>query len=430
MSLSLQTLLLIVPPLVLIEGVYSGSEIALVSADRIKLQEEAKRGSRRAAMALELATHPERILSSTLLMTSLCVIGTSSLIDLYFISRQVAHAEVWAVAITSPIIVLLGELLPKALYQRHATRVAPWVAPAVQGVFWAFYPITRMLSSYTTRLTRILGPIEEMISGKNRTTREELRSLLSYGRRETEIKTSEKRIIRRIFDFRDAEARDALIPLIKIYAIEEGATYGEALGRFRDNRHSRMPVYSGRVDNIVGVLELKDLAAATISSADAAIRPFITPAHYVPETQSLKEVLNLMRAEEAELAVVVDEYGGAVGILTFEDIVEEIVGEIEDEYDDELTQYKELGAAKWNVQARMSISQIRESLRLDLPEGDYETLGGFLLQQFGRIPEVGDELYFDTAQGTLKFIVRKADGRRIDSVSIELIHRPAAPESN
>lgn len=417
MNLTVWTLAALTFPLLLIEGFFSGAEIALLSADKLMLKKHAKAGSRGAKLALDLANHPERVLSSTLLVTSLCVIAISALVTLYFLERATAHGDLFAILVTSPAVVLFGELIPKTIYQRHSAWVAPYVARPVSVIYWLFYPVTRMLSSYTTRLSRLIGPIEELLSGKRQSTREELRSLLYYGKRESEIKSSEKRILRRIFDFKDTEAKHALIPLVRVDAIEDTAKIQEALERFERHRHSRMPVYSGRIDNIVGVLEASDLFSA--NDLLQPIRHYITPANYVAETQALDDLLLEMRREQNEMVVVVDEHGGAVGILTFEDIVEEIVGEIQDEYDSESLPYREFSERSWIVQARMEIQQINETLKIDLPQGEYETLSGFLLQQFGRIPEPRDELFFNTPAGSFKFVIRKATERHIESVLIE-----------
>lgn len=417
MNLSLGFLLTSVPLLLLCEGFFSGAEIALLAADKLTLKKQAQQGLWGARAALDLVHHPERVLAATLCMTSLCVIGTSSLIVAYFIAMNFKNPDLLAVLTTSPLVVLLGELVPKMLYQRNASKVARWVAPPVRGVFWILFPVTRGLSAYMTRLSKFIGPIEEMLVGKHKTTREEIRSILSYTRRETEIKSSEKRMIKRIFDFQDTEAKNALIPLVRVDAIEDAATVQEALQHFARHRHSRMPVYSERIDNIIGILECADLLRA--SDLTLPIRNHITSAHYVAETQSLEDVIREMSREDDEMAVVVDEYGGAVGILTFEDIVEEIVGEISDEYDSDARPYRELSDSTWLVQARMEIQQINDSLKLELPQGDYETLSGFLLQQFGRIPEARDELYFTTPAGTLKFAIRKASQRHIETVFIQ-----------
>ncbi len=411
----------IVPFLLILEGFFSGSELALLSADKLKLKAQARRGSPGAKLALELANHPERVLSSTLLMTSFCVVGISSLISLYLIERGSVHPEFTTIAITSPLIVLLGELIPKTVYQRYADRFAPWVSYPVASIYWAFFPITRAIAAYTNRLSRMLGPIEEMLAGKRRTTRDELRTMLSYGKNESEIKPAEKKMIKRIFDFKDTEAKHALIPLVKVEAIEEQGTIRVALERFKAHRHSRMPVFSGRIDNIIGVIDVADLFAA--NDLNQAVRGFVTPARYIAETQALEDLLLEMHRENDEMVVVVDEYGGAVGILTLEDIVEEIVGEIQDEYDSEGALYKETGPNGWLIQARMEVGQINELLHIEIPEGDYETLGGFLLQQFGRIPGNRDELYFDTPGGSMKFTIRKASERAIELVLVERLVR-------
>ena len=180
-----------------------------------------------------------------------------------------------------------------------------------------------------------------------------------------------------------------------------------------------MPIYSERIDNIIGILEVFDLVRAT--NLEQSIRPFIKHAQYVAETQNLEDVLVEMHNERTEMITVVDEHGGAMGILTEEDIVEEIVGEISDEYDSEHPTHKVLNENSWLVQGRMEIQQINESLKLEIPEGDYETISGFLLQQFGRIPETRDELFFDTSAGNLKFTIRHATERHIETVLIELL---------
>ncbi|MGK5084158.1 hemolysin family protein [Bdellovibrionota bacterium FG-1] len=418
-SLTLTHLLTLVPPLLLIEGFYSGSEIALLSADKLALKRQARQGSHRAGLAIELAAHPERIFSATLLLTSLCVIVISALTALFFLERHQEHSDLLAILVTSPLVVILGELIPKTLYQRNATLLAPWVALPIHWTYWIFYPLTRILSLYTSKLSRMIGPIEELLTGKHHTTREDLESLLSYNRRESDLKLSEKQMIRRILDFRESMARNALIPLVQVDAIEDTATVREALEQFERHRHSRMPVYHERIDNIVGVLETADLFVAT--DLDQPVRHYVTSAHYVAETQALPDLLLEMHREDDEMVVVVDEHGGAVGVITFEDIAEEIVGEINDEYDTESLPYKELSAQSWLVQARMEIPLINEQLNFELPQGEYETLSGFLLQQFGRIPEHRDELFFNTPRGQFKFTIRKATARHIELVLIEKI---------
>jgi putative hemolysin len=415
--MSFEALAVAVPLILFAEAIFAGSEISILSADKIKLRSLAKDGSSSARRALELAQHPERVLATTLVVTSMCMVAVSTLVSMYFAPRYPGQSELLSVLVASPLVVIFGELLPKSIFQRKADQMAAWAAYPILVGYWLFYPITRLAAFYTSRLTNLLGPIAEWLGGRARNRREELRALLSYGKKESEIKASEKRMIKRIFDFKDTEAKHALIPLVKVEAIEDSARIQEALERFQKHRHSRMPVYSGRIDNIIGTLEVVDLFGAP--DLQRPIKEYIAPAHYVPETQSLEDLLQDMHREDTELVVVVDEYGGAVGILTFEDIVEEIVGEIEDEYDVSAVPFKALSQDSWLVQARTEIATLNEQLKLAIPEGDYETLSGFLLQQFGRIPLPGDELFFDTSAGSLKFTIKRASDRRIDSVMVE-----------
>ncbi len=419
MNLELIHVVFVVFPLLLIEGFFSGSEIALLSADKLFLKAQARRGSKKAELAFQLLKNPEKILSTTLLMNSLCVSGISAVITLFCIIKIKNHADLFAILLTSPLLVVFGELIPKTIYRKYADIMAPWVSYPIHYTYLTFFPITRLLSSYTAGLSKFMIPIGDLLIGKRSSTREDLRSVLSYGKKETEISSSEKRMIKRILDFKDSEAKHALIPLVNVQAISVTANVRDAIEKFKKHRHSRMPVFSDRIDNIIGVLEYSDLLTAT--DIEHSIRNYMSHAQYVSETQALHDLWLEMHEEDNEMVVVVDEYGGAVGVLTFEDIVEEIVGEISDEYDSKFEPYKETSDTSWIVQAKMEIQLINERLHLNLPEGNYETLSGFLLQQFGRIPEMRDELFFETQSGLLKFSIRKASERQIETVVIERI---------
>ncbi|MBI3535666.1 MAG: HlyC/CorC family transporter [Deltaproteobacteria bacterium] len=417
MNLNLNTALLVALPLLLLEGFFTGSEIALLSSDKLRLKTLARKGSRGAEKAFQLSKNPEKIFATTLLVTSLSIAGISAIVTLFCMIEFNIASDFFAILFTSPIIIVFGELIPKIFYRKYADQLAPWVAYPIHWTYFFFYPITRFLSSYSAGLSRAISPLGDLLIGKKRTTRDELRSLLSVEKKETEITPSEKKMIKRILDFKDTEAKHALIPLVNVEAIEVSSTAREALLRFKKHRHSRMPVYEHRIDNIIGVLEYSDLLTA--HALEQTIRNYITHAYYVAETQALHDLLLEMHKEDNEMVIVVDEYGGAIGIIALEDIVEEIVGEITDEYDTQTLLFKELSPKSWFILAKMEIQKINEKMHLNIPEGNYETLGGFLLQQFGRIPEVGDELFFETPLGLLKFTIKKASERQIETVQIE-----------
>lgn len=419
-SLDIVDLALLAPLILLIQGIFSGAEIALLSADKSKLSEKATVvGSWGARAALALAARPERLFSVTLVITNSCVVLLSILVAIVVRHRIGQETGFLSVAIVSPLVVLFGELFPKTLLHRHADRLAPWVSYPISLAYWLFFPVTRLLAAYTQRVSSMVGPIESLTAKRKRSIREVVRSILRHGRRETDLRTTQKTMIKRIFDFSDAEAKHALIPLVRVNAIDESSTIKEAIEMFEKHRHYRMPIFSERIDNVVGILEVADLFSARTS--EDPVGKYMKPAIYATEVQALEEVLFEMKSGRNEMVIVVDEYGGAVGILTYEDIVEEVVGDIRDEDEPDSVPYKELGERRWLLQGKTKVKTVNELLRIELPEGDYETVGGFLLQQFGRIPSISDELFIDTPAGSLKFVIRNADRRRIHSVMVALL---------
>lgn len=400
----------------IIEGFFSGSEMALISADKLMLHKQASRGNKGAKLALQLIAKPERVLATTLVGTNICVALQASLTTIYTFKNWGPSYEAYTVLVLSPLVLIFGEILPKTIYQRYAEQLAPRIAPLLQLANWVFLPVTWTLERYTDWLSKRIQPIEEMVTGKQKHShREELRYLLTYGQKETTLKTSERRMLKRILDFSKSEAKNALIPLIKVDMVEDTLSVAEALEAFTKFGHSRLPVYHERVDNIVGVLHLFDLFSEQDLSKPITL--VMQPAQYSPESQQLEHLLFTMQKRGVQMSIVVDEYGGAVGIVTLEDILEEIVGDIHDEYDTETAQYRELSASEFLIQGHMEVEKINEQLKLGIPRGDYETLAGFLLQQFDRIPEEGDELYYSN----LKFVVRKASNRVIQMVYVGIV---------
>ncbi|MBI2604795.1 MAG: HlyC/CorC family transporter [Deltaproteobacteria bacterium] len=411
--MSLATLITLEVFALLAQGFFSGSEMALISVDRLALRKAANLGNRGAKLAFELLAHPERVLTTALVGTNLCVAFQATMITLYIFTQLGPEYDIYTVLILSPLTVLFGELIPKTIYQRYAEHLAPIVARPIRLANLLLAPATWVIGKYAAWLSRLLQPLQEAVGVHHRTShRDELSYLLHYGRRETALKRSERRMIRRIFDFSKAEAKRALIPLVHLDMIEDTLTQAEALDAFLKYGHSRLPVYHERVDNIVGVVHVFDV----FSEQDPAkpVTKLMQPAFFAPVSQQLDDLLYTMKKRGIQMAIVVDEYGGAVGALTLEDILEEIVGEIKDEYDRDSTDYRQLGEGEYLIHARMEISAINEQLKLDLPRGDYETLAGFLLQQFNRIPEEGDELYYKN----LKFVIRRATNKAIEQVYV------------
>ena len=405
--------------LLIIEGFFSGSELALLSADRLNLKKRNKQGELGAGRALRLLKSPDRILSTTLIMTSLCVMAISVLLTLEFRRIYGEPGEIRAVLASSLLVIVLGELLPKFFYRKFSAILVPRIAEPIFYTQKVLFPFIHLTTLYTSQIARFMGPIEMIWSGKRETAKDELQGLLTSDPEDTQIKSDEKTLIKKILKFRDKIAKDGFVQLVQVDAIERQSSLLEAFELFHQKKHSRLPVYDERIDNVIGILELSQIIRQT--DLTQKIDRFIKPAIYVPENQKLEPILNEMLERDYQIAIVVDEYGGAIGILTREDIFEQIVGDLEDEDDPEKKLIREVTPDRWIVKARTTITEINEELRLELPEGDYDTIGGFLLRQFSRIPEPGDELFFDTREAQLHFVVRDSSRRRIESVSIERI---------
>lgn len=409
-----------IPLLLVLEAIFSAAEMAFIKADRIRLRAESLKGLKRAKIAYIMYLHPDRYLTVTLVVTNTCMIAIASLCTIHLPS------EWMAIAVASSLIVIFGELIPKAAVQKHATQYALFMAPIVSILGKVLYPITKTLTIYTNFIKKLLRPLQDLLGGKTLSPRDELLQLLHSTGEEVDIRESEKEILRRVFDFRNTLAKHIQIPLIRVEAISSQASIREAMERFASHRHSRMPVFSGRVDNMVGILEIGDLFDT--SDFDQKVQTRMQPPRFISESQSLESILRDMRQDGLQICFVVDEYGGASGILTFEDIVEEILGEIADEHDERQELLTALDAQRYVVQARIEIGHLNEKAQLDLPEGDYETLGGFLLQQFGRIPSFGDDLMFETPLYSLRFTIRKATERQIQTVLVEIFATKALQE--
>ena len=417
MNLDLSILAMVIPVLLLIEGFFSGSEVALLSADPFKLHELRKKGHKGAEAALRLIQNPSIILSTTLLTTAACVVSISSLIAVYFEATQ-RDSGYKAILVSSTLVVILGELIPKSLFRRYAKELAPTISLPILGTFYLFYPITSLISKLTSHISGIVAPIDVLVTGKIRSSRHELIDILQSSRKNIDIRGSEQRMIKRILDFKDSEAKNALIPLVDVVAVSKNSTVKGVLLDFDRHRHSRIPVYQNRIDNIIGILEIWDLFQ--VKDLEVSIEPYIRPVTYFAETQTLESVFKTL-SKEAQMGVVVDEHGGATGILTFEDIVEEVVGDIKDEDDSEMPSIRTIKPKKWMVQARTEIQVINEQLGLSLAEGEYETLAGYLLEQFGHIPKNGDHLEISSSGQKLLFTIRQASPRRIELVVIESV---------
>ncbi len=404
-------LVIIIVLFVFLEGFLSGAEIAMVAADRKRLSRLESSGSRSASLTFRVLNEPSWFLSTTLVGSNLAEVTNATLVTSIFVSLYGSRGDLYAFLLLTPLILIFGEVLPKTLFQQKADRWVMKIVPVIWVISLALYPLIWFMSKATATISRFLkqeGAARPMI------TREELQLLLREEGGKGDINPLEREMIRRILRFSITKVKEAMIPLVDVVALEEDIGVAEAIASVRQENYSRYPVYRDRVDNIVGILYSFDLLFA--EGEGQSIKPLVRPISYFPESKPLDELLVELQRNQEAIAAVVDEYGGTVGIVTVEDILEEVVGEIEDEYDVRQPFYKRVGPGKFWINARMEIDHINEIMKLGLPKGDYETLGGFVLERLGRVPLSGEVFRYNK----ILFEVLKSNERSVLEVLVTL----------
>ncbi len=399
----------------LMQALFNGAEIVLVSADRHRLSERSRSGERGAATALKLLEHPDRALATTLTGTNIFVVLGTVLTTSHLLPRYGDKAAWIAVAVITPLVILLGGVVPKSFAQPRADRLAGPAARFIrfsEGVLYPLVAVTAFLARILSKPFGGVPPLHGII------TREELRLILQLSRSGSDLEAHERTMVRRVFHFGEKKVVDIFRPLVHVMALPEESTCQDAAALASLSGYSRYPVYRDRIDHVVGFLHVIDIVG---QSPAAPIRPLMRKALYVPELMPIDELMRKFQGAGTSFAVVVDEYGGVTGIVTAEDVVEEVVGEIEDEYDRRMEYHKRTASGEFLVPGRMEVGRFEEAMGLSLPDGDYSTLGGMLISLAGRIPAEGETFSVPGAEIT----VTAASERAVKEMRIRLTGRPA-----
>ncbi|MHB8329475.1 MAG: hemolysin family protein [Acidimicrobiales bacterium] len=386
------------------------AETSLTRTSRVKamsLEDDGRRGARQ---LVRLVERPEGFLNPVLLLVLVCQLVAATLVgilaDRWFGPIGVVVAAVFEVVV----IFVLAEALPKnwAVYnpERAALLSAPIVAAVVK------FPPVRVVSNALIGLANLLvGP-----RGRKTTVSEsELLAMADVAMEDEVIETEERALIHSIIEFGDTIAREVMRPRPDMHAIEADQTVSEALGSAMAVGYSRLPVHDGNVDDIVGIAYAKDLIRGEREGhGGAPVRGFMRPAHFVPETKQVSRLMREMQELKYHLAIVVDEYGGTAGLVTLEDLIEELVGEIVDEYDVEEAPVESLGEGEVSVTARLAVDELNDLLGAQLPEGDWDTVGGLLFNVLGRVPAQGESVDVDG----LHLVAERVQGNRIGRIRV------------
>jgi gliding motility-associated protein GldE len=400
--------------LFLLSAFFSGSETAYLAVSRAKIRKLAKDGDPRAKVLLHLIEHPNRVIVTILVGNNLVNITAASLATSLAIEAFGSKGIGIATGVVTLIVLIFGEITPKSYSATNAEKVALFVARPIYLLMKLLAPLVLLLSKFAKLLVKSFGG--EVKLGPF-ITEEELKMLVEVGEEVGAIEKEEKEMISGIFEFGDTDVKEIMVPRIDMKCIEAGESIETARKLILETGHSRIPVYEGSIDNIIGILYAKDLLKYLNSKGakPKSLREIIRPAYFVPETKKLDDLLREFQQNRVQIAIVVDEYGGTAGMVTLEDILEEIVGEIKDEYDiAEEEPLERIDEKQAIVDARMSIHDVNEALDINLPEEEFDTIGGLVFNTIGRIPSPGDEVEIDG----VKLRVEKMRGRRIMKVRV------------
>jgi CBS domain containing-hemolysin-like protein len=394
----------------LITALFSAAEMSFIAANRVRLRHLAEGGHRTAIRYLEAFRNPERLLSTAMMGVTIAHITASTVATWALIPLVGSNAALLVTAALTPLMLVFGEVIPKAVARERATGMILVLFPVVETLGRVLSPLTWGANTLVGRALALLG--RQPTRTRQFVSREELKLLLQMEPEEADVTVTEAEMIDKIFDLGDTAVREVMVPLVDVAAMPETASPQEAVALIQQRGFSRIPVFTDRVFNIVGVVTTMDLLHRGVDAPD--LRSLMRSATYVPETKRIDELLSEMQKNRVQLAVVVDEYGGAVGIVTVEDIVEQIVGEIRDEHDRTPDTVERLPDGSYRVAGRASIDEVNEALDWDLPKADFETVAGLVLATLHRIPVVGDVF----PVGRYSFTVLEADRRRVLAVRI------------
>lgn len=397
--------------LFLLSAFFSGSETALTAIDRHRVRFLAEKQRHGAARLERLLARPDRLLSAILIGNNLVNIAASVFATTLFIVWFGDRGELATILILTPSLLLIAEVCPKTYAARYPEKVSFWVLQPIVFCMWLMTPLVATVTFFSGLITRLLpGEAERPVISED-----EIRTMISVGGEAGIVAEEQHRMLHGVFDLAETRVRDVMVPRTEVIGIEASTPFSQVLEVAQQARHSRFPVYEGDLDNILGIIHSKEILNYVHRPEEFSLVKLARAPYFVPESKHIEPLLHSFRRRRIHLAVVVDEYGGFEGIVTLEDVVEEIVGEIQDEYDaEEEILVRELEPGRFLIDGSTSIRMINRRFELMLSEVHATTLAGFVLRTLGRIPKVGESC----RDNGIEFLVRKMDAHRIEEIEM------------
>ena len=409
------TQLIILLILLLLSGFFSSAETALTTVNKIRLRYLAEEGNKRAATTLKITENSGKMLSAILIGNNIVNLSASALTTSLAYNLGGPAVAIASVVLTV-LILLFGEITPKTLATIHSEKLALLYAPVIDIFMKVMTPVIFVINSLSNLVMLILriDPNAKM----NTMTENELRTIVDVSHEDGVIESEEKEMIYNVFDLGDAKAKDVMVPRVNVTFADIDSSYTELIALFREDKFTRLPVYAESKDNVVGTINMKDLLLFDNNQKDFHVKDILREAYFTYEYKNISELLVEMRTASFNIAIVLDEYGETAGLITLEDILEEIVGEIHDEYDEnEEENIREINPREYIVEGSTNLDDLNDSLDLHLESEDYDSVGGFIIEHLDRLPEEKDEI---TTSDGIRMVVEKLDKNRIEQVHIYL----------
>ena len=404
------TQLIILIILLMLSAFFSSAETALTTVNRIRIRSLADDGSKRAKTVLKITDNSGKMLSAILIGNNIVNVAAASITTSLAYSLG-GSAVAIANAVITVAILLFGEITPKTKATIHAEKLALIYAPIISIFMKIMTPVIFIINGLSNAVLLLLR-IDP--NAKNQTmTENELRTIVDVSHEDGVIESDEKEMIYNVFDLGDAKAKDVMVPRVHVTFAGVNTTYEELIEIFREDKFTRLPIFEDSTDNVIGTINMKDLLLFD-NTKEFHIRDILREAYFTYEYKNISELLVEMREASFNIAIVLDEYGDTAGLITLEDILEEIVGEIHDEYDENEEDFiKEIDEREYMIEGSTNLDDLNDRLDLQLESEDYDSLGGFIIEHLDRLPEEGDSI---TTEDGLRLVVESLDKNRIESV--------------
>ena len=391
---------------------FSASETALMSLSKIRIRHLVDEKVKGAETVSKLVENPNKLLGSILVGNNLVNIGASALATALAIDYLGSTGVAVATAAMTILVLIFGEITPKSLAAQHSEFISLKIAKVITLFIVIFNPLVSIFLFVTNGLIKLLG-------GKpGRTqpfiTEDELKTMVNVSHEEGVLEGEEKQMIYNVFEFGDTQVRDVMTPRTDMASIEVSATYEKIIETFKTEQFSRLPIYQETTDNIIGILYIKDLIFRASENTIFDIHDYIREPYFTFEYKKTTELFQELRSHRIPMAIVLDEYGGTAGIVTVEDLIEEIVGDIRDEYDDHEKDIEVIKEDEYIVEGSTRIDELNDMIGVRIESEDFDTIGGFIVGEFGYIPEVNETIEY----GGIKFVIEEVDRNRIEKLRI------------